>query len=409
MPLPTAERNKLKQAVKANQEPKRESLWKGPCSNEPNGGITFTMLSRFLVCRERFRIAYVEGIQPEPEYSAALEYGNMWHVCEQALAGTNHEDRRMVTPSRVEWEQPLTEYAAGLVRKYKLNGAEIDKAFRCCKVQFPIYVDYWRKHPDVKGRKPVFQEQPFEVAYKLPSGRVVILRGKFDAVDVIEKMLWVQENKSKSEPDREKLQQQLPFDLQSMMYLTALDAKLTDDSDPDKPGALFNYWKLPIGGIRYNVVRRPLSGQKYNIKQLKGRMKGKGANKVRVGVETKEQYYDRLGKLIKKEAHDFFIRMRMAVDPAELRSFQRRCLIPILEQLCDWWESIESDPFNPWQTKCASIDKVIYRNNDMHWFFPAGVYNPALEGRTSAIDQYILNKDMRGLVRIDELFPELKT
>lgn len=370
--LSNASKGKLSNALtKIN---KRESLWKGPSSDDPHGGITYSMLSKFLVDRERFRLAVVEGLHEEEAFNHRMEYGNMWHVCEEAVAGG------------ASWQSALKHYCVELIGRYGNKVSyEINKWYRCCLVQFPIYLEYWGKHKDEKGRKPIFQEEVFSVQYILPSGREVRMRGKFDSGDLIAKAIWVKENKTKSEVDSEKLQRELPFDLQSMMYLTALERfKLPDGIDG----------KYPIGGVRYNVVRRPLSGMKFNIKQKKGR------GKAKVGAETTDEFYERLGKLIKENAKDFFVRINMGVSPNEIITFQRRCLDSVLEQLCDWWESIEADPFNPWESNGQP--------NKHHYLFPYGTYNPALEGRVGVFDNYLTTGDERGLVRRDTLFTELQ-
>jgi hypothetical protein len=54
-------------------------LWSGPDGEGPNGGITFSLLSRFLVCRERFRLHALEGWRTQDGFNHRLEYGNMWH------------------------------------------------------------------------------------------------------------------------------------------------------------------------------------------------------------------------------------------------------------------------------------------------------------------------------------------
>ncbi len=73
---------KLKEQKAKSQESKRGTgpLWKGPEVD----GITFSLLSRFIACPERFRILVTEGLQPHDEFNHRIEYGNMWHTCEEA-------------------------------------------------------------------------------------------------------------------------------------------------------------------------------------------------------------------------------------------------------------------------------------------------------------------------------------
>lgn len=204
---------------------KKPAVWAGPESDADNGGITFSLLSRFLCCRERFRLLVVEGLKPREEFNHRLEYGNLWHVCEEAFAAFGNKP--MVTRfGRTEWEGRLTDEARTLCRKYPTQQEQVQHWYNVCKVQFPLYVEHWSRHPDVTNREPLLSEEVFKVPYTLPSGRVVYLRGKWDSVDLVthrrQKGIWLQENKSKGDIKPELLQRQLTFDLQVMLYAIAL-------------------------------------------------------------------------------------------------------------------------------------------------------------------------------------------
>ncbi len=196
-------------------------LWAGPCGAGPLGGITQSMLVRFLSCRERFRLKYVCGLEAPEKWNKNLGYGNMWHVCEEALASevaTTHGggiDCALGVALPRHTQEQLT--------AHPMQRDEITKWYNVCQVQFPEYVRYWSDHPDVVGRTPLMQEQVFDVPYQLPSGRMVRLRGKFDSVDLIDGGVWLQENKTKGDIDKEQVERQLKFDLQTCLYLVALE------------------------------------------------------------------------------------------------------------------------------------------------------------------------------------------
>jgi len=84
--VPLADRLRKSKAKRPKEVSRREPLWKGPCSTDDNGGITFSLLSRWLVCRHRFYIYAIQGIQPMREFNHRIEYGSMWHVCEEHFA-----------------------------------------------------------------------------------------------------------------------------------------------------------------------------------------------------------------------------------------------------------------------------------------------------------------------------------
>lgn len=360
----------------------QEPLWQGPSSDGPNGGITQSMLNQFLVCRERFRVRYVLGLQPVDQFNHRLEYGSMWHCCEQSLAAKDTDP----------WEK-LDLYVSKLCERYPLQQADIIHWYNICKLQFPIYVDYWSKHPDVLNRKPLLQEEVFNVPYQLPSGRTVRLRGKFDSVDLIDGGIWLQENKTKGDIDAQLLQRQLSFDLQTGVYLTAL-TKSWPNGMFEKVAKL----KYILGGVRYNVIRRPLGGGKGSIRQKKN--------------QSQEEFYEELGNLIQGAAgpewgvlpdeHYFFMRWKVAFTPKDIEAFRQQFLDPVLQQLCEWWDWI-----------CATKDKGLWGSldgtpyNKIHWRAPYGIYSPLYDGKPTEMDEYLLNGSTVGLRRAESLFREL--
>lgn len=345
------------------------------------------MLGSFLQCRERFRIKYVLGLKPAEQFNRALEYGNMWHLCEEFHASGD------------DWEKPLQEYTKELMKKYQTQQPEIDKWYNVCLKQFPIYVEHWSKHKDTQKRTGLLQEEVFHIPYTLPSGRVVYLRGKFDGVDLIGKGkgagIYLFETKTKGEIVEEDLKRQLNFDMQTMMYLVALQhfGEVLDENGKVKeaygPEELND---RPIKGVRYNVVRRPLSGGRGTIKQLEG-------SKNRA-PETKEEYYDRLQQYFIEDPAYWFMRWTVEVSQQDIENFKIKFLNPILEQLCDWWEFI-TGPYHRgdvWETAA----------NHIHWMHPWGAKNHLDERGVSDYDEYIRTGNAVGLRRVKELFGELK-
>lgn len=383
-------------------------LWKGPNDPSPLGGITQSMLSGFLVCRERFRLKYVEGLRPPESFNHKMEYGNMWHVCEEALA-------RGVSPdNKLDQWIPLVEYVRELCRRYPTQQTQIDHWYRVCKTQFPYYVDYWKKHPDVKQRIPLLQEEVFDVSYQLPSGRSVRLRGKFDSVDWIGPKttgrVFLQENKAKGEIKEQQLREQLQCDLQTMMYLIALRSMLEKGVIEGLPFKSKRPTDL-LAGVRYNVIRRPLSGGKGSIKQHQ-------PSKSNPQGESKDAFYKRLADdYIAVEPETFFMRWQCIVTPTEIARFERRVLQPILENLCDWWEYMKVVKFTPWEPgmfnnvvikQAKGLPDIHYRYNSIHWQHPYGIYNVINEGGKTDVDEYLINGSTVGLERATTLFPELQ-
>lgn len=381
---------KGRRATKARPEP----LWKGPCDE----GITFSLLSRYLVCRERFRLLTIEGLAPAEDFNHKIEYGNMWHVCEESSA------------MGVDYRAPLVAYCKSLAARHKLAGDQIEKWYQICIRQFPVYLNYWREHPDVVEREHVGAETSFKVPVQLPSGRVAYLRGKIDSTDYVKSNplpshvgIWGQENKTKGDIDEVAVRDQLKFDLQTMIYMTALDTmnRYSDFGHEPTDALAEALAGRPVAGIRYNVVRRPLSGGKGTIVQHK-------PSKSNPAGETPAAFYDRLAQYFRDEPAFFFMRWHLPVSADDLARFQRLCLTPLLENLCDdyeWWETCKRKGGDVYDVD--ERQRVFSDHMPRQYVFPYGVWNVLTEGGKGDIDGYLFDGSEVGLERSANLFPEL--
>lgn len=433
MPSVTNSIGKVARTNKVDKSP----LWTGPCGEGLNGGVTQGMIAQFLGCRERFRVRYIEGLRPTERWNHRTGYGDMWHVCEEALARGWKDGANL---------QILTEYAKDMCRLHPLDQQQIEHWYRVCKVQFPIYVKHWSQHPDVANRTPLLQEQEFDVPYRLPSMRVVRLRGKWDSVDLVEggemNGVVLQENKSKGDIDEEGLRRQLGsgFDLQTMLYLTAMVvgdalARMENpavDNFVGKRGA-----SNLIAGVRYNVIRRPLAGGRGTIVQGKGTkgskcpkckgvgdaaacVKCKGAG--RIGGKPPESdaaFYDRLRCVIDGSGEDapgpswFFYRWNVPIINSDIQRFRRECLDPILEDMADWYEwmkycSKQCPTDEGWSIYDAEHRKAAMPHHcSRHFRYPYGTYSVVAEGGIADIDHYLDGGGSVGLHRAEKVFPEL--
>ena len=393
--------------VKLDKSVRQGPLWEGPEGRGPNGGITFSALSRFLTCRERFRVKMIEGLAVEEKFNHRLEYGQMWHACEEALA------------AQKEWEPALLAYVKPLLSKHPMDREQVNHWYQVCKRQFPHYVKYWQKNADVKNRVPLLQERVFDVDYPLPSGRIVRLRGKWDSVDLLKnrKAVFLKENKTKGDINEQPLRRQLTFDLQTMMYLTALerfDWKGTPYGPTEAKPVVINGKTVmrnkshlpqilpPIGGVVYNVVRRPLSGGKGSIRRHQ-------ATNTKP-EETLESFYDRVEQYIIDEPETYFMRWEVNVSPADVKRFRSECLDPTLEQLCAWYQHIVNEHDNGTGTakyfnEPFSADG---HQTQLHWRHPFGAENSVDEYGFGDVDEYLNSGSMVGLRRVDKLFTELQ-
>lgn len=361
-------------------------LWAGPCGAGPLGGVTQSMLVRFLSCRDRFRLKYLHGLEPHDRWNKTIGYGNLWHAGEEAHA---------------RGDDPLAaiqQHACAQAIKYPLQRDEIGKWWRVATVQFPEYIRYWADHPDVLGRQPLVQEQVFDVAYPLTSGRVVRLRGKFDSVDLINGGIYLQENKTKGDIDRVQVERQLKFDLQTMMYLVALywyhGSGCLDHLKPQPPDP-----SIRVSGIRYNVVRRPLSGGVGNIKPHSA----KYTKTKTTPAETEDEFYERLRRdYIAADPGYWFFRVRSEVSAQDIAVFKDRCLDPLLENLCWWYDEVTD------QHSINSQGEYLFEAPPANYRTPFGVWSALEEGGATEYDAYLDTGSEAGLYRPNKLFTELQ-
>jgi hypothetical protein len=270
----------------------------------------------------------------------------------------------------------LAVHYRSLCDRYPLDRGEIAGWWVKVLALFPVYAKHWQAHPDVKERTPLLQERVFDVPYRLPSGRMVRLRGKWDSVDLIGSSIYLQENKTKSAIDAEKVGRQLRFDLQTMLYLVALGE--SDLAAVTEPAGLQVRLPGPIRGVRYNVVRR-------------------SSHKTAESMMEKVLLDQRQGRI-----QEWFARWKVEITPADVDTFRRQCLDPVLENVCWWWD----ERLHGLGIKGGARD--LYEPPPSHWRHPFGVYNVLDEGGSSELDSCLESGSEAGLQRTDDLFPELK-
>lgn len=339
----------------------RPPLWKGPHIQ----GVTQSLLGSFTVCRERFRLSVIEGWQSPERFESSLEYGHMWHLCEE------HYDYAPV----------LNKYARELAAQHPLSSEDIAKWVRICKIQFPIYEAYWASKPK-DTRKLILPEEEFDIAYPVSSLQSFRLRGKIDGILTdSEDGLWLQENKTKGEIDEVALTEQLRWDLQTMFYATVVEQLIIQAKKGSK------LYGKELKGVLYNVVRRPLSGGRHSIRQHK-------PTKSNPAGESLNDYYKRLEGLIQSEPDYFFMRWDVPLYRSDIREFRIQFLDPILTELSNWYDWVtKGDPFRP--------------GNSIHYRLANGVYNPIARGGVTHLDDLINTGSTVGLVRGTRLFKEL--
>lgn len=359
--------------------------WTGPNGQGPNGGVSQSMLGKFLVCPRRFGVRVYEGLGAKEKFEPNIEYGNMWHAGEEAYKTDPDKPNK--------WLSAILDYYKQLSHKFPMDREAITHWYGLCREQFPIYIEYWESEGAEKNRTRLLSEQNFDVTYRLPSGREVRLRGKWDGASLIEdeytnlsvpkkirkdlktKGIWLDENKTKSQVDHKKITTQLKFDLQTMFYLITLEE--SKHLYTGKPDPLWLLSERPLMGVRYNVVRR--SAHKSADSMVK---------KIQEDIDA-------------QRGGEWFGRWNVPIGQEDVTRFKNEFLDPTLERLCVWWDII-SDPEHVTHIGAYELARI------MNWTMPYGVYNPLDRGGEDAVDEYLRTGSRVGLQKITNLFPELQ-
>lgn len=376
-------------------KPRSKPLWDGPCALTKNGGVTVSMISKFLIDPERFRLRYMEGLRSSRVWEHKSGYGDMFHLCEEHHAAGK------------DYKAPLEAHCKELLKDNQFRGEEIEKYKQLCLLQFPLYVEHWKKHRDVKKRTHVFSEKEFCVQVETkpyPRGypyeqydfTKVVLRGKLDSVDKEGDTYTIQENKTKGNPKVVELERQMNFDLQTMTYAVVIQSMFPKA----KIAVRYSVIKRPLSGGEGSISQRqPTQGSKCNLKSCKenptpdcGKCGGTGRFGEKRG-ETDKEFSARLAEVIKTKPH--FWRWKVTLTQNDIDRFKNEFLLPTLTRMCNWYDCITQEGLQATYAK------------GLHWRHPFGVWNPLDNDSPTEYDEMIQNQSLVGLERIDVVSPEL--
>ena len=324
-----------------------------PKWNLERDGISYSLLSVFINCRERFYHKAIRGLR-ERGRKEAMEFGTIFHkLIEQAARSPS---QRNFTPFLHKW----------LKRKFNLLPPDEFEAQKLLgQIALAVFQEYQSHYQSKPERYTYFaQEAVFREPYILPSGRILEIRGRMDEIIQTPSGLILQENKTKGRFNWDIVKATLPRNLQTMFYCTAVQRR---------------YHTTPIA-VLYNVIRKPQLQQKSKEPDL--------------------EYINRIIEDIREQPDHYFKRHIHTFAENELAEWQIRTLHPHLEALYDWWESIKANPTNRWATPSGEINKLHYEK-------PFGVYDPMSDGKGEFFD-LIVNKNPRNLEQVETLFPELE-
>ena len=276
---------------------------KRPFRDIEKDGITYSFLDEWLLDREQARLSYVEGWS-STGFSVALTFGIAFHDCLEWIA-----KGRSVKTIRWKILNPFFERRAKNLDEQHVE--DLQKTLAMVEVVFRKYQEYWEGYD--QRFNYIFQEKSFEVNHMTQTGISIPVRGRWDAVySDSQNKLWLMENKTKGQIDEEGIMAHLPQDLQTMLYVHALQ----------------KHTGRRVEGVLYNVIRRP------GLRQKK--------------TETVDEYLERAFDDITNRPEYYFMRWKVELLPQDIENWVLKTFDPILDQVAAWWESIKDDPFDPW-------------------------------------------------------------
>lgn len=324
---------------------KRRPLW------TPAKGITQSGLTKFLECPEQFALSYIEG-HTSRKVSKPLEFGNLFHLCCE-FQGKESPEAVALRCTNVYIKS----------RRSSIESTDYDELQRLAgavRIVFPLYVKNWEKKD--KLIRWVSREKAFSVPYSFQdhNGATITINlvGKRDGVYYDPKRnLCLFETKTKSEINSDEIRDGLRADFQTLFYLLAL--RLETGKEPYE--------------VLYNVVRRP--GQRLTKS------------------DTLASYLAKIEADIKKRPNHYFARWHVTLSKGSLDKFCRITLDPALRNFLQWWRSIESRPFDRFQSPSHLLNLHALTNSK---YGRSDLYDLIIRGKRSAYSQ-------RSIV-----FPELR-
>jgi len=291
-------------------------------------GVSSSIISGFLACREQSRLQLVEGWRSRvtPFYFA---YGTCVHwIFRQAYA-------QETLPSKALIKRWLNKYFALWEKDVPVSTtAQREQQETVCAyalAQLPYYFRRWagdftgHNYPvptsTVAPKGWVALEQRFETSVRLPDGVDVKVFGTQDGILWTDhrtssvpgkKAYWDFDTKCRSYINEDETVETLPMDLQQMLYLWATKKR------GFKPS-----------GVVLNVLRRPgqRRRQEESLKDFAARIEADCADP-------------------EKWSH-YFYRFQMHVTMKEIDDWERNLLIPILQDIKAWWDGTAPHYMNP--------------------------------------------------------------
>ena len=273
-------------------------------------GVTQGILNAFKTCRELTKNILDGWGGKYPAFP--LVYGSMAHyVLEQAYRPVLDAGKRTIPESKdvVRWlEQARQIWIAENPIRSDVTTSIFEESLTKNAAILPSYFRYWKT--DFTQRHWFELERTFRIPWRImtPTNRVynTFIRGRIDGAFLDPKAKRRRtaprlfETKNLSTINEDQLIDTLPFNLQTSLYLLALEAKTK---------------QIPAE-VEYNIIRKTLLRQGKN--------------------ESDKQFAVRIAEDVKSRMDWYFVRMQMRVDKDDL-SRMREEIDDLIGDFLMWW------------------------------------------------------------------------
>lgn len=263
-----------------------------PCKH----GVSQTLLSTWMECREKVRLRYVKSLKPESK--KAFVEGSSYHdmlefvykkIMDGSVKGPKAAER-VVVQHIEEMEAKASSFGS--------MDENLQQSYDFGSILIPAYFRFYKKDFDVQWMDV---EKEFSIPIEMFDKEIVCLKGKTDGGFMMTKdSYYVLESKFKA------------FWGKDYADLVTLDLQVATYTAAKK------HEGLPVKGCRYNLVKKPAL------------RRGK--------KETKKEFLDRIRADIEKRPETYFERHDVPFDKTELEANWRR-VNHMVKSFYRWWKN----------------------------------------------------------------------
>lgn len=308
-------------------------------------GVTFSLLSTFLTCREKTRI-FLKGYSGAWT-SFALVFGTITHHLLQSAYHDYKTKQLKQVPDRRYVNKVLDDLHKVWLKENPTphpKAVEIwEEAMMKAGAIMPYYFIYWAKD-DFSVMKWIEVEETFKLPWTVTTRKGVqmttFLRGKMDAAYTLPGSKQplaprLLETKTRSVVEEDNLVDVMPHDLQPNTYLSALRAKTGKEPKT----------------VLMNIIRKP----QLRLKQSENWTQF--AKRIEADVQSRPDWY--------------FLRMEMSVDVQDINRSEER-LNDLISDFLLWWAGEQGHYLNsnacvqPGWGRCPYLGTVCNGGNNTH-------------------------------------------